>query len=357
MSDDFQNRSFTLRDEGYDRAEVDGHVRDMQGEISELRRALESSTSTATRDARLHDPDGAVKRTLAIAQETADRVLHDAQVEADRLRSEADEQSSATVAESEARAAKMLADIEAQAAEVREQGIAAARSAIKVERDKATAELAQVRRVRNDLRAEAVELKAALDQYRHQAREASDTLSVAASGPLIAVELPDYVDDEVALAGVVSGGQMVAVDEPDVVLSVADQELGAEVAQLDEVLEPAEVAEAVDAEPLAAVDDEYVDLDDGLADVISLDAEPAHPTYVDHVDAAVEPEPAPVGAFLSEIQAAGDAPSESTFAAITDLEVDDAGGDDSDRFLSELRGATEEDPDLGPADLFFDDED
>ena len=88
---EFPFRSFTMRSEGYDRTEVDSYVGELQSEITEQRRALEAAAHSGDGDTRLHDPEGAVTRTLAIAQETADRVLHDAQVEADRRRAEADE--------------------------------------------------------------------------------------------------------------------------------------------------------------------------------------------------------------------------------------------------------------------------
>ncbi len=122
---EFPFRSFTMRSEGYDRSEVDNYVDELQREIVEQRRALETATpdNDGSRDSRLHDPEGAVIRTLAIAQETADRVLHDAQVEADRRRSEADEHTTGVIAEADERAARLLLDMEAQAAEVREQGV------------------------------------------------------------------------------------------------------------------------------------------------------------------------------------------------------------------------------------------
>lgn len=210
MSDgEFPFRSFTVRAEGYDRDEIDSYVGELQSEISELRRARDAAAATSLEpDARLHDPEGAVTRTLAIAQETADRVLHDAQVEADRRRAEAEEQAATTVAEAEGRASKMMADIETQTAEVRAQGIAAARAAIQVERDKAVAELGQIRRVRDDIRSEAVELKAVLDRCSRQAVEASEILTTAASGPLMSVDLPDFVSADVALAGVVEEDEL-----------------------------------------------------------------------------------------------------------------------------------------------------
>lgn len=170
---EFPFRSFTMRSEGYDRTEVDSYVGELQSEITEQRRALEAAAHSGDGDTRLHDPEGAVTRTLAIAQETADRVLHDAQVEADRRRAEADEHATGVIADADERAARLLGDMEAQAAEVREQGVAAARSAIQVERDKAMAELAHVRRVRDDLRTEAVELKSSLERYRSQGPRSS----------------------------------------------------------------------------------------------------------------------------------------------------------------------------------------
>lgn len=320
---EFPFRSFTMRSEGYDRNEVDTYVGDQQNEIVELRRALDTATHASAGDTRLHDPEGAVTRTLAIAQETADRVLHDAQVEADRRRAEADEHATDVIADADQRAARLLGDMEAQAAEVREQGVAAARSAIQVERDKATAELVQVRRVRDDLRTEAVDLKSSLDRYRSQAREASDALAAAASGPLTSVDLPDFIDDDVALAGISST-------------------TGSASNVLD--LDGIETASNDDGGFLRAVDDtdDLSDLvddneDDELADVISIDAD------LSDDDGAFG------GTFLAEVRAATD-DDDVTLAPENE---------DSDRFLSELRGIADDAPDdldSDVADRFFEDD-
>lgn len=390
---EFPFRNFTVRAEGYDRSEVDGLVEQLQGEISELRRALDAATtdSTVSGDARLHDPEGAVTRTLAIAQETADRVLHDAQVEADRRRSEADEQAAATIADADSRAAKMMADIETQTAEVRAQGIAAARSAIQVERDKAVAELGQIRRVRDDIRAEAVELKSTLERYARQATEASEVLGAAATGPLLASELPDFVADDIALAGVLDTDETSTDESATSVDGSAGYQdnpepLGSSTGDsgwLD--ADPAPVTDSAsisDAAPLAVVDDgpsntlvwgddeddadSAMDLDDAedqvlpaddtdddapLADVIAIDGDAGndHEELPSDLDTSTS---ASSGAFLAEVRAAAD----DTVL----LPPENEGSDDSDRFLSELRGVTESvdidsvDLDDEAADRFFD---
>jgi len=325
-------------------------------------------------------------------------VLHDAQVEADRRRSEADEQSAATIADADARAAKMMADIETQTAEVRAQGIAAARSAIQVERDKAVAELGQIRRVRDDIRAEAVELRSVLERYARQASEASEILSAAAAGPLLASELPDYVADDVALAGVLADDE---IDEPAEAESVARADAALEsdaVGWLDDDDAPVSVAasladdddddvvtrdaapedlvwgdddaadEAAPA-PVAAVadsDDDWFGTDEDdtpLADVISIDGDSADDdgSLADlDTDDAGDDLPSDLdagasassGAFLAEVRAAAD--------DTVILPPESEGADDSDRFLSELRGVTDpvdlDDAELDSdvADRFFD---
>ena len=365
MSDgEFPFRSFTIRAEGYDRSEVDAYVRELQSEVTELRRALDAATPQTGEDVRLHDPEGAVTRTLAIAQETADRVLHDAQIEADQRRADANEQAAAMVADAEARSAKMLADVENQTAEVRAQGIAAARAAIQVERDKAIAELGEIRRVRNDIRAEAVELKNVLDTYRSQARDAADALSSAASGPLMSFELPDYVAEDVALAGILEDDELLdgepnvgqaQPDAPSAVDTAAgttdDDTPGAGGAYpADEI----DQGWSLEGEPMwaddggeatiAAVPDP--DASPPLADVIAItgDADDL-PSDLDDADDS--------GAFLAEVRAAAD-----------DTVTVPAEGDpidDSDRFLSELRGVTEspdadDDIDDEAAGRFFDED-
>ncbi len=323
---EFPFRSFTMRSEGYDRNEVDIYVGDQQNEIVELRRALDTATHASAGDTRLHDPEGAVTRTLAIAQQTADRVLHDSQVEADHRRTEAEEHATDVIADADERAARLLGDMEAQAAEVREQGVAAARSAIQVERDKATAELAQVRRVRDDLRTEAVDLKSSLERYRSQAREASDTLAAAASGPLMSLDLPDFIDDDVVLAGISSnvGGDLDVLDLDDIDIPPVDD--GSFLRAVEDV---DDLSDTVDGHA-----------GDELANVISIDADLSD----DEAD-----EGAFGGTFLAEVRAAAD--DDDVALAPKD--------EDSDRFLSELRGIADDaadDLDSDVADRFFDDE-
>jgi len=336
---EFPFRNLTMRSEGYDQSEVDSYVSELQKEIVEQRRALDAATATTGTDARLHDPEGAVTRTLAIAQETADRVLHDAQVEADRRRSEADEHATTVIADADERAARLLGDMEAQAAEVREQGVAAARSAIQVERDKAMAELAHVRRVRDDLRTEAVDLKTSLDRYRSQAREASDTLAAAASGPLASLDLPDFIDDDVVLAGITSSVGADSEEPADAVVN--DFEDSA--TMFDDVVfaDDAEDGDDDDDGFLRAVDDE-------LADVIAIDAE-----TTEYTEAADDTGTGDFGGtFLAEVRAASDSDEHVGLG-------DAPASDESDRFLSELRGIANDAPDdlnSDVADRFFDDD-
>lgn len=343
---EFPFRSFTMRSEGYDRTEVDSYVHDLQNEIVELRRALETATPSNDGDTRLHDPEGAVTRTLAIAQETADRVLHDAQVEADRRRSEADEHATRVIAEADERAARLLGEMENQAAEVREQGIAAARSAIQVERDKALAELAHVRRVRDDLRTEAVDVKSSLERYRSQAREASDTLAAAASGPLMSLELPDFIDDDVVLAGISSGAVIddVALDLRDESAQVGEDASAADNHFLRAVEDGDDAADnVVDIE---IIDSDEAAADDELAEVISLDPADDDTTPDQGSDAEDD---GLGGTFLAEVRAAAEDDDVSLAPE----------NDDSDRFLSELRGITDDasdELDSDVADRFFDDE-
>lgn len=371
---DFPFRSFTMREQGYDRSEVDSYADELRAEILELRRALDTATTqSSTGDARLHDPEGAVTRTLAIAQETADRVLHDAQVEADRRRAEADEHATTTIAEADERAARLLGDMEAQAAEVREQGVAAARSAIQVERDKAMAELAHVRRIRDDLRTEAVALKTALDRYRSQAIEASESLAGAASGPLMSIDLPNFVDDDVVLTGMSDEAE----SDDD---GTSDQEYDD-----DDAGDPEAVAQGYgdDGADDQAGDQGHVendaddegshlyavenDADDDLADVISIDADSSDSLVgfegedsdtavfdldldLDDADDADEDDAGfGSGTFLAEVRAAAEEDPP--------VELDPEDGE-SDRFLSELRGIADDsagDFDSEAADKFFDD--
>lgn len=362
-----------MRSEGYDSNEVDSYVDELRSEIVEVRRALETATPSgdAPADSRLHDPEGAVTRTLAIAQETADRVLHDSQVEADRRRAEADEHATSVIAEADERAARLLGEMEAQAAEVREQGVAAARSAIQVERDKAMAELAHVRRVRDDLRSEAVALKTSLDAYRSQAREASDTLAAASSGPLMSLDLPDFIDDEVLLAGIspVDGADTADFDTADfdtaddgaLAASDGSSHLRAVDSDLSEDTNGSFVDSAEDG--LSSDDsdslDNYSSDDEDLAPVIALDGDDDDDD--DDSDASSDTDGLG-GTFLAEVRAAAqDDVSLPPEDSASTMDFSASSGDaDSDRFLSELRGInTDDDDELDSeaAETFFDSQD
>lgn len=385
---DFPFRSFTLRAEGYDRGEVDGYVGELQAEIIELRRKVQSEAADG--DVRLHDPEGAVARTLAVAQETADRVLHDANVDADRRRAEADEVAAETLADAEARAAKLLADVESQAAEIRAQGVTAARSAIQVERDKAVAELGEIRRVRDRIRSEAGELKGVLDRYSTQAREASELLGSAANVNLATEALPEFVADDVALAGIVD--EMVVDVDPAPLFTDGDagsdgddseDRFVAELAAVDGDLDDDDLGDLGDLdgfdrgettvgaadlvddidEPVVVwaddLDDDALDPDadfddatdqaqDELADVISIGADSpegsdGHLSIVgDDADSNGDmfgEQTAEGGTFLAEVQAAADDEDGIALAPERLIDIDD----DEDRFLSELRGIADDD--------------
>ncbi|MEM7094381.1 MAG: DivIVA domain-containing protein [Actinomycetota bacterium] len=399
MSESGSTRDFTVRPEGYDRAEVDNYLRVLRAELQEQRHALETMTTEQARvDARLHDPEGAVTRTLAIAQETADRVLHDAQIEADRRRAEAEEAAAATMADADARAAKMMADIETQTAEVRAQGIAAARTAIQVERDKAVAELGQIRRARDDIRAEAIELQSILERYARQSNEASEILAGAASGPLLTVSLPVFVADDVALAGVLTTDEMPEDDDEvagsdddtgdhDEIITSAvapiesddvdawldgeeDEDDGGDVAEgsmvdgglesvppvVDDVVwghagddEDEAGDESGDGLGDASGDDEESD-DEPLAEVISIDGDSmsASGDLFDLDDGADGPTDSPDDDLFGDATFEVDSPGDETFEGlpldvVTETDAESAPSMGSGAFLAEVRAAADDD--------------
>jgi cell division initiation protein len=138
---------FTERMRGYDRDEVDEFLERVGAGVAmvqnRLREAAERADAAEARALALgnrSEAEETLKRTLVLAQRTADAAV-----------AEANETAARTVSEAEARAARMVSDAEAQAAVLRTEAEAEARRVIETTRAPLVEEIKELEQLRNFL--------------------------------------------------------------------------------------------------------------------------------------------------------------------------------------------------------------
>lgn len=356
------------RGKGYDPTEVDDFLdraAAMAGKVEvQLTQALEQARSAggsaspadvdaeverrvAARIAELPPPAPAgpnedeiaeeARRTLALAQRTADAAVREAREDAEKILAAAHEQAQTTVADADARASELRAEADAYAAATRSEVDAEAARERREARQRLAGEIGELEGLRETLRSDVGILERHVEDQRSQL---GSTLA----------ELQQILDDP-------SGFRMAPVP------ALADPELP----DFSDLAEPeaAPVPEATTAEP-APVDEGPT----GPAEV-PVAAEPADaPPVAEPVEHAAEAE-----AEASEPAAAAEPAPIATPPALTFEEVDhaapgiddglDAGpptapvssvelgvaeSDEDDAFLAELRKAMADDEPLGPRD-------
>jgi DivIVA domain-containing protein len=118
------------------------------------------------------DPGESMKRTLLLAQRTADAAVAEAREEARALVAGAEEKSRATLAEAQAKAEQMVTDAEADS-----------RRAASVEKTRIEAEVAALTARRDELHAEATVLEGQIRSQRERIRVVAGALAAALSEP------------------------------------------------------------------------------------------------------------------------------------------------------------------------------
>lgn len=186
-SDDVE---FSRTSRGYDPAEVDRFVSSVRSELTDLQdklRRLENSPGRGAGNRRdggkLHDPDRAVERMLAAAQQTADRVVFDAEAEADRLVSEAEVEAERLVTDAQSQSRHRMAEVEAQGEKIRREAVTEARRVVEETRQPLAREVRKLRTTRDGLRAEIEMLKRFLSDHRGRVRAIGDSLRSMADDP------------------------------------------------------------------------------------------------------------------------------------------------------------------------------
>jgi cell division initiation protein len=134
-------------------AAADSRARSLMGKLQELSSREEQ------------DPGEAMKRTLLLAQRTADAAVAEANDEARSVLAAADEKSRSTLSDAQAKAEQMITDAEADA-----------RRAASVEKTRIEAEVAALTARRDELHAEATRLERHIGDQRERISAVNDTL-------------------------------------------------------------------------------------------------------------------------------------------------------------------------------------
>lgn len=298
-----------------------------------------------------------VRRTIIMAQRTADAAVREAREDADKILAAANEQAQTLVADAEARAAALRTDTEEHAARVRDEVEEEATRERREARQRLASEIAELEGVRESLRSDVSVLERHVEEQRTQLGSTLAELQQILDDPsgfrlapppaLSDHELPDFSDLDEAPPS--ASEPVDAAEEPPAPEPVAEAPAPAP--------GPADPEPEPDPEPVAQVEPEpelaapaEVPVDEAEEDggPPPIDApsaststpQPLNFADVDHAAPGVEdpfdggPPTAPVSAIdLGIAPVAPEAPRS-----------------DEDPFLAELRKAMADDEPLGPRD-------
>lgn len=312
-----------------------------------------------------------VRRTLVMAQRTADAAVREAREDAERIVSAANEQAASVVADAESRAATLTADAESFRDTTRQQVEEEAATERRQARQRLAAEIAELEGMRESLRSDVNVLERHVEEQRSQLGSTLAELQqilddpsgfrMAPPPPLNDPDLPDFTD--LTDPGPAPEPDADPPAPADTALEVPAEEPAAEAP-------PAEDVGAEDPVAAEAADDEPV-VEDATA------GEPAdEPEAIDLTDDAAGDPPAPAAITFDEIdhEAPGIAEPVDPGPPTAPIDVVDLAAeepparsvaDDDDAFLAELRKAMADDEPLGPRgeahppqpDTLFEDED
>jgi DivIVA domain-containing protein len=117
--EDVRNRRFKTSFRGYDEEEVDSFLDEVEVELTRLlgdndslRQRLDAIAAAPPPQPVSSEAEEMLRRTLLLAQRTADETVASAQAEAERLTAEARESADATVQQAEQQAASAIGDLE-----------------------------------------------------------------------------------------------------------------------------------------------------------------------------------------------------------------------------------------------------
>ncbi len=194
-----ETTEFSQRLRGYDIDEVDAFHAELVREIAQLNRQLtelaergnETGGATSPRrpqerpvsDGRLHDPDGAIQRMLAVAQRTADEVLSEARDDAERLVGDAEVHASTVTSDADSYAAEVTAEADQQRRLIVTEAAAEARRLAEAARSELLTEMNTLEGRRNALLADLDVLESHIDDERSRIGAALNRLQEVLDDP------------------------------------------------------------------------------------------------------------------------------------------------------------------------------
>ncbi|MDH3753568.1 MAG: DivIVA domain-containing protein [Acidimicrobiia bacterium] len=384
-----ETTEFSQRLRGYDIEEVDAFHAELIADIKALQRALEDarsrtdgpddrperseSRSRPETPARLHDPEGAIQRMLAVAQRTADEAVRDAKLEAAKAIADAEDRADKTVSESEEHKRLIMVEAAAEARRVAEETRAPLLEDVAELESQRELLVADVKALEDHIASERARVTESVGILQ-QLLDDPDSLRVVEapelrSGTDLEVEAddfadddgPDHDDDEAELGWEPNRDEPV-IGDPDIDIGVTargdnrgDDEPVATESDLSSSIFGAGRSGGDHDDPRASI----TDLASARNEVLDRATEPLpEPEPVDMPpslsvahDADVFDEPA------SDPPDASGPPTQAVL--IDDLLGEDPNG--NDRFLDELRRATEDEFDTDESDAaiqaFFDQDD
>lgn len=332
---------------GYKPEEVDEFLERVAAGIGELQHRLAEAIERATNaERRLLDrsDEDEIRRTLVLAQRTADASMSEARAEADRLVSETEARCRALVAEAEAQAAELEAEI-TERRRVDLGGLAEERAAL--EHD--------IERLRAYVDGERDRLTGLLSGQADALRREYTLRDAPAVADVPPPPLAPHGDVEMRAAAVVEAPEAPPASEPQ---SVLDAE--SEASFDDEPEAPAPAAKVYDVSDVDEGDAPDVEVHDdlqsaheglaeamrraGLEDLIGDDAPSSPPELFDDRAGDI------TGEFDSLTEATTPAPAEEERPDDAEQPVWRADTADDDPFLAELRRAVGDTEPLGPRD-------
>ncbi len=397
----FDDVEFRERFRGYDPDEVDAFLEQVARAVQELDQKLKDSIDRAEKaEARAReagDADEALRRTLVLAQRTADAAVSEAETRAAALLAEAEGKAATVTSDSDRQAAVVRGEAEAYASRTREQADAhastklseteaivadmmasaerEAREGAEDLRQRLRTEVSALEALREHLRTDAGRLEAHIAIQRQRVVATVEALQRLSSDPeaLREAPVPEFKPVESPpTAEALGGGAPPAPPAPPPpvhALDEADVEIHDEIhdeVDAGEIDEPtdAPVEEAAIEEAFAASSAESVE----KSTTESVEESSAESTEIDVLEIPVEDEvtgefPAIVVAELeaTEVEASGAEASGAEAAEQPALDWDDSGPptmevpaaellDDDDPYIAELRRAIVDPSPLGPRD-------
>src|SRR5581483_1470056 len=301
--------AFSEQWRGYSRDQVDDFIERVAAAVSTLQDRLRKMTERAVRAEQQakegSEADGAARRTLVLAQRTADATVAEAKDTAARLIAQAQEEARAIILAAESAADTVPAAEPTARAEIAD---------LEVTRSRLQADVAALESHVTDRRAR---IKGLLDELQRRVDEGFD-------GRIAQWPTPGEpaVDDE-----------PVYEDDTDVVfLDATSAEVDTTSAD-DVVEEPAQ-------EPAEETTDEVSEDE--------VDLEPAPPEWEPPEPVAEEPLPVPDPEPLVDVRDVGDAEYDQMPAQVPEFTEISPRDVDDDTFFAQLRGALDDDAPLGP---------